>query len=118
MALANWSRDTVHMTDDDAFGFDECRNPEERELAHGLNARAAPWVLAGVTLIGPVVQQYDERKLVFFLDPPGARLLRVEYHYGRAVIGRDLTGQGGPDLDPSAPGVFTIVAPGDDAGLL
>jgi hypothetical protein len=55
---------------------------------------------------------------VFFLDSVKAGLIRVEYHEGRAVVGRDLTQQGGPDLDPQAEGVFVFVAPNDETSML
>ena len=101
-------------TSEDLFAVDDCRNSAECNLTLFLNERAAHWIKAGVVLIGPIVQTYEERKLVFFLDPPDGRLLRVEYDLNRAVVGRDLTGQGGPDLDPTAPGVLCITTPDGD----
>jgi hypothetical protein len=97
-----------HHVDEETFTLDACRTDLERELTLALNAHAKPWIDAGACLIGPVVQQYDERKLVFFLDPPDAQLIRVEFHNGKAVIGFDLTGQGGADLDSRAPGVSVV----------
>jgi hypothetical protein len=102
------------ITPDVLFDVDECRNSTECNLTFLLNERALPWLNAGAGLVGPVLQQYGERKLVFFLDTPDGRLLRVEFHDGCAVAGHDLTGQGGPDLDPNAPGVLTAsVVDGD-----
>lgn len=106
------------MNQDDLFDLDECRNAGERDLTHGLNARAQPWVLARTTLIGPVVQRGSRGNLVFFLDNEKVGLVRVEYYGDRAVVGRDLTQQGGPDLDPSAPDVSVIDSPNDDANSL
>lgn len=106
------------MDDEETFTLDACRTDLERELTRALNAHAKPWIEAGACLIGPVVQQYDERKLVFFLDPPGAQLIRVELHNGKAVVGFDPTGQGGPDLDPRAPGVSVVSTEHDDPELI
>lgn len=105
---------------DDYFSVGECRNDVEVAFTQALNARAEPWVALGVTLINAIRQEYGRDNLLLFLDPPPyselcsrggvGGLIRVE-HYGTAVVvGYDLTGQGGPDLDPSRPGVFACRA--------
>jgi hypothetical protein len=95
------------VADDALFALAECRDAAERELTVLLNARATPWVRAGATLVGPFVQPYDICKLLFFVAPRDARLIRLEFFWRRYVLGYDLTGQGGPDLDPRSPDVFS-----------
>lgn len=90
---------------DDLFALDECRDSTERELTSLLNARAAPWVRAGATLIGPFAEASDICKLVFYIDPSHGRLIRLEFFWNRYVLGYDETGQGGYDLNPRLPDV-------------
>jgi len=105
--------------EDDLFMYEACRNPSEVAFTVGLNARARAWLRLGVVLIGPVVQQCTRRILLFFLDAREGELLRVECHADRIVIGADLTGQGGPDLDPSSSGVSCLsFEPGHDLATL
>jgi hypothetical protein len=106
------------VVEDNTFSLDACRDERERDLTVALNSLAKRWLESRVALIGPVVQQYAERKLVYFLEASTGPLIRVEYHDGKAVLGFDLTGQGGPDLDPLAPGVVTLSSPGSDPELL
>jgi hypothetical protein len=90
---------------DDLFALDECRDSTERELTPLLNACAAPWVRVGVTLIGPFAETSDICKLVFYIDPPQGRLIRLEFFWNRYVLGYDETGQGGYHLNPRSPDV-------------
>ena len=102
------------MDDEDTFSRGECKTDLERALTLALNARAEPWIKGGACLIGPFAKEESDASLVFFVDPPDGQLIRVDLHKGKALVGFDLTGQGGPDLDPRASEVAVFKIEDDD----